>query len=138
MSISWSKDLAIGNAEIDDDHRELIAIVNEFADAAKNSGGEVGGPRIRHVLHCLQIYSQDHFAREEYVQAVAKYEGLEENKREHEVLTRALADFIARFDAGTLGDTRGSTDQMSEFLSNWLMGHVLKIDLKMRGKINIG
>ncbi len=137
MSISWSKDLVIGNAEIDDDHRELISIVNEFAETAKNSGGEVGGTHIRHVLHCLQIYSQDHFAREEYVQAVAKYDGLEENKREHEVLTRTLADFIARFDAGTLGDTRASTDQMSEFLSNWLMGHVLKIDLKMRGKINV-
>jgi hemerythrin len=138
MSINWSKDLAVGNAEIDDDHRELIAIVNEFAEAAQKSGGEVGDSHMRHVLRCLQIYAQDHFAREEYIQAVAKYDGLEENKREHEVLSRTLADFIARFDAGTLGDKRGSTDQMSAFLSNWLMGHVLKIDVKMKGKINIG
>ena len=137
MSIRWSQDLAVGIAEIDDDHRELISIVNEFAKTAKDSGGAVGDAHLRHVLHCLQIYAQDHFAREEYVQAVAKYDGLEENKREHEVLTRTLADFIARFDAGTLGDTRASTDQMSAFLSNWLMGHVLKIDLKMRGTIEI-
>ncbi|CAA7617087.1 conserved hypothetical protein [Candidatus Terasakiella magnetica] len=138
MSISWSKDLAVGNTEIDDDHRELIGIINEFEAETKKAAGTVDDAHMRHILGRLQIYAQDHFAREEYVQAIAKYDGLAENKREHEALTRTLGDFIARFDNGTLGDRRGSTDQMSSFLSNWLMGHVLKIDLKMRGKVDIG
>ena len=136
MSISWNNDLAVGNVEIDDDHRELIAIVNEFEVEAKKAAGQVDAAHMRHILGRLKIYAQDHFAREEYVQAIAKYDGLAENKREHQVLTKTLDDFITRFDNGTLGDTRGSTEQMSAFLSQWLMGHVMKIDLKMRGKLD--
>ena len=135
MSISWNNDLAVGNVEIDDDHRDLIAIVNEFEVEAKKAAGKVDDAHMRHILGRLKIYAQDHFAREEYVQAIAKYEGLAENKRDHDVLTKTLDDFITRFDSGSLGETRGSTEQMSAFLSQWLMGHVMKIDLKMRGKL---
>ena len=136
MPIAWADEMKVGNREIDSDHRELISIVNEFEAAAARTSGEVDERAMRIILGRLQAYTQDHFAREEYLQATTNYDGYEENKRQHTALRKTLAEFIEKYDAGGFPDMKDSTAQMIEFLNHWLVDHILKIDLKMRGQLS--
>ncbi len=134
MSITWDNNLKVGNLEIDADHKELIGLVNDFEAKAKSPDG-ISQRAILITLERLRLYVHDHFAREEYIQAIAKYPGLAENKRQHDALRKTLADFIAKFEAGELDQPGKATDEMVNFLNHWLMTHILEIDLKMRGAL---
>lgn len=136
MAISWEEALKVGDIEIDADHRELIGLVNDFESKAKAPGG-VDKHAIQITLERLQLYAHDHFAREEYIQAVAKYDGLEENRRQHAALRKTLGDYIAKFNAGQYADLGAAASEMSSFLNHWLMNHILETDLKMKGKLKV-
>lgn len=135
MTRDWQRDMKVGIDVIDDDHRQLFAIVKDFEHAAITAKGAVDMPRLGEILHKLKAYVAEHFAREEQMQQEARYEGYEDNKRQHEELTRTLDRFIARFDSGEMGEGKVATDAMKDFLSVWLGGHILKTDRKMRGRI---
>lgn len=70
MAILWRNKMAIGNAEIDDDHRYLISLINAI-EAAVNCGIE------RKVLstHLSELfaYTEKHFKREEEIQAQIQF-----------------------------------------------------------------
>jgi hemerythrin-like metal-binding protein len=136
MAIAWDETLKVGDIEIDADHKELIGLINDFEAKAKAEGG-VDKHAIQVTLERLQLYAYDHFAREEYIQAVAKYDGLEENKRQHAALRKTLGDYIARFNAGQYADLTTAAVEMSAFLNHWLMNHILETDLKMKGRLKV-
>ncbi len=134
MTIAWEEKLKVGNLEIDADHKELIGMINEFEAKTKSPDG-VSLRALQITLERLQLYVHDHFAREEYIQAIAKYPGLSENKRQHDALRKTLADFIARFESGALDEPGKAADEMATFLNHWLMNHILEVDIKMRGAL---
>ncbi len=136
MTIRWDDKLKVGNLEIDSDHRELVSLINDFEIEAKSASG-IDRHRIQVTLERLQLYAHDHFAREEYIQAVAKYAGLEENRRQHLALRKTLAEYIRKFNADEFADAAAAAAEMSAFLDDWLMTHIVEVDLKMRGAMTV-
>jgi len=137
MPILWRDQMNVGIAEVDDDHRHLIAIINDFEGAARRGAGQVDDGNMRSILRQLQHYARDHFAREERMQERASYEGFAENKIQHGLLLQSLNDFILRYTEGKLGASAEATGKMASFLNRWLVDHILKTDLKMRGRIKV-
>ncbi len=135
MATGWYGAMKIGIDIIDDDHKQLFALVGEFNEAADAQGGEVSSTQMADILARLQDYVSDHFQREEQMQLEAKYDGYDENKRQHDELTRTLTAFIARHKSDGAGEAKTATREMRDFLSVWLSQHILKTDLKMRGRI---
>lgn len=135
MATGWYGAMKIGIDIIDDDHKQLFALVGEFNEAADAQGGEVSSAQMADILARLQDYVGDHFQREEQMQLEAKYDGYDENKRQHDELTRTLTAFIARHKSDGAGEAKTATREMRDFLSVWLSQHILKTDLKMRGRI---
>lgn len=135
MATGWYGAMKIGIDIIDDDHKQLFALVGEFNEAADAQGGAVNSAQMADILARLQDYVTDHFQREEQMQLEAKYDGYDENKRQHDELTRTLTAFIARHKSDGAGEAKTATREMRDFLSVWLSQHILKTDLKMRGRI---
>jgi len=135
MVRNWQKEMKVGICVIDDDHRRLFSIVQDFEHAAAEARGEIDMPRLGAILDKLKTYVREHFEREEHMQLEARYDGYEENKRQHDELTRTLDKFVGKFNNGELGEGRTATDTMKDFLGVWLGGHILKTDRKMRGRI---
>lgn len=135
MAIQWRDQMNVGIPEVDEDHRHLVAIINDFEGAARRGAGQVDEGNMRSILRRLQLYAREHFAREEAMQSRAGYDGLAENKAQHALLLRALTDFIALYMEGKLGASAVATEKMTAFLNRWLVDHILKTDLKMRGRI---
>ena len=136
MPIVWRDQMSVGVKEIDDDHQTLIDIINDFEDAAKLGAGKADDAHMRSLLRRLQHYARDHFSREERIQERAVYDGLTENKVQHGLMLNSLNDLIIQYTGGKLGPSVEATETMTTFLNHWLIQHILKTDLKMRGKIS--
>jgi hemerythrin len=65
----WKKSYEIGIAEIDNQHRNLVGIINELSDAMMNRKGYIIVPKI---LEKLVDYIQFHFTTEEEIMRETK------------------------------------------------------------------
>lgn len=72
MSIEWNNSLAIGVAEIDDQHKELFSRFDSLLTACNEGKGR--GEVLR-VLLFLDDYIKSHFAAEERLQLKHDYPG---------------------------------------------------------------
>ncbi|HIJ37839.1 MAG TPA: hemerythrin family protein [Rhodospirillaceae bacterium] len=128
--------MSVGIEEIDSDHQHLISIINEFITTAKENSGVVDQATLKNILDKLKKYTAEHFAREEEMQKKVQYLGLEDNQRQHAILTKTLYEFIDNFFGGRLGNQAEATDKINAFLRRWLVDHIVKTDMKMRGNMS--
>jgi len=136
MPIQWREQMSVGITEVDADHQHLIGIINEFEGAARRGAGQVDEGNMRAILGKLQRYTRDHFAREEKMQEAAGYDGLAENRSQHGALLARLHTLVVQYTEGKLGATTEATEVVTSFLNRWLVDHILKTDLKMRGRVS--
>jgi hemerythrin len=119
--MTWDKSLEVGHAGIDSDHKKLVALVNQLADAmAAGQGKEVCGK----VLAELASYTKTHFAMEERLMAAHGYPKAAEHKSEHDKLVKEVLDFKAKFDAGSVM----LSVSLLNFLKQWLAHHIHESD----------
>jgi hemerythrin-like metal-binding protein len=118
---SWSNELSVGSEFIDNDHKKLIKLVNDFHDAMEQGrGNEVIGK----VLNNLLIYTREHFRREEVEMQRISYERMALHKHEHETLLAQVVELQENFKAG-----KGMLSvKVSKFLRDWLLTHIQQTD----------
>jgi hemerythrin len=106
---------------MDDQHKGLIAILNDLHDAMKKAQAQtVTGPLLRK----LADYTRRHFASEEAMMTVAGYAELAAHRVKHRDLIKKVEEFVARFERG---DIMLSVD-LFNFLRDWLATHIMKED----------
>lgn len=117
----WSDELSVGNRLIDQDHQELIALVNELHSAAEaRSGADV----LERTLQRLFVYTQEHFQREEFLMAHINFPDFEAHRKQHQELIDQVALLRDAFKRGQL-DVATST---SKVLRYWLVHHIMRSD----------
>ena len=125
--LQWSDAFATGHDLVDNDHRKLIDSLNELENALKEGAGK---ETIGKILEFLNNYTREHFAREEaHMQAVA-CPAYAENCREHTLLISRLDVWLMRLEQGT---SITLVLEVHREISNWIRGHILKTDCKLRG-----
>lgn len=151
MSIQWRDDMAIDQGVIDQDHRALIAIINEFCEA-KVDRNEL--PRLERIIAKLEHYAAAHFGREEALQRVVQYAYVDAHHHEHVDLIRQLGtirgDLLGLHGEGRPPPPEASAPsslsaaeptpeaivrahaEVAEFLHHWLVDHIIKSDLRMK------
>ena len=128
--IMWHDKLTIDNGVVDNDHRFLLAIVNEFREKVGHFDSSDEAVKI---LEKLMRYSQNHFAREEGLQMEVNYEYRDVHHASHHKLIKQLEKLIEETQPSSgayLNETMGA--KIGEFLHDWLIEHVLKEDLRMK------
>ncbi len=90
MPFKWTKALAVGVEEIDEQHKELFKKVNEFSAAMReNKGKEV----IKETITFLKTFVVEHFAAEEKLMKKYNYPGYDEQREEHQKFMNAINEF---------------------------------------------
>ena len=116
--------LKVWNSFIDSDHQRFADLLNEFHHAmTRGDGMEILGK----VLKELILYTREHFKREEDYMRSIQYAGFDRHKEEHEKLIKDLLILQARF---LTGDGVVAV-QVSSFLRNWLVNHIMETDKKL-------
>ncbi len=133
MTLLWREEMSVGQADIDGDHRQLIAIVNDFMNMAKRLPGDRA---LHETLIGLHDYAALHFEREEAIQRACHYPFHEEHKHQHQVLLAEIQAMARRyFIDRTAPVTKASLEETAQFLRHWLVDHIIKSDLRMRDHI---
>ncbi len=128
--MTWTEKMSVGVAVFDDDHKKLVAMVNELYDGIKAGQGKEALGRI---LDKLIEYTQVHFRREEQVFARTGYAAAVAHKKEHDDLTRQVVEVQQKYKAGP-----GSmlSLEVMNFLKNWLVTHIQGSDKQYGPHLN--
>jgi hemerythrin len=121
----WTSKFETGISEIDFQHRNLVNMVNNLADASKDSEGAARDMIVRITLEQLIDYTVYHFTAEEALMQQASYEHIAEHKKAHEALKKAAVEINGRLEKG-----EDVLPQLMDFLKAWLEKHILGMDME--------
>lgn len=115
----WNKKYSIGDASLDSQHQGLFEIANYLVDSRNQV-------ELTDNIVKLHNYCQNHFSHEEGLMGKLGYPDVKAHVALHDqLMTRlnAISDDIAQ--------GRWSRSKLEEFMNEWLLGHILKEDLKL-------
>jgi hemerythrin len=120
--LSWRDQYRVGVEHIDQEHRFLFDLINEFHNEYR---GGADRRAMEQVFNRLVQYSEEHFRHEEETMLESEYPLHAEHCALHEALYMALFRLSEELAAGSL---RIDMDT-HRFLRAWLVEHILKHDL---------
>ena len=128
--MTWNNSLSVGIAVIDEDHKKLVAMVNQLYDAVQAGHGK---DALGKTLDGLIDYTVMHFAREEKFFQETGYPDAVAHKKEHADLTKQVLDVQAKYRSGA---TSTLSLEVMTFLKNWLVKHIQGSDRKYGPHLN--
>jgi len=130
--ITWSDRLSCGIKLIDDQHKELVALVNEMYN-------HVTGDEIQEYEYFNKVvqeaikYARIHFATEEKIMLVAKIPGYDIHKKAHNSFILAVANNISNYKTGK----KFNLFIFTKFLKDWVLSHIALMDKQYFEQIKI-
>lgn len=126
MIYEWDEKLETGNEEIDNQHKQLIGMLNHLIIAHE----EKKGPQeLDRALHFLTAYTVLHFQDEEDLQKQYDYPEYEQHRSIHNDFKFVVKDLTDQL------SQEGYTDALMEktinIISGWLLNHIKGDDLKL-------
>jgi hemerythrin len=120
----WNESLNVGVDSINEQHKKLVAMVNDLHDAMqKGQAASVLGK----TLDGLVNYTKTHFAYEEKLFADTGYADAAAHKLEHDKLTATVVSVQQKYNGGAGDSLSGS---VMDFLKSWLVEHIQGTDRK--------
>ncbi len=121
--ITWQDSYSVKIRKFDDEHKKLIALINQLHDAMRiGRGGQVIGT----VLQSLIDYTASHFASEEAMMKLHAYPDYERHKKEHNLLVMKVLDIQKEIKSGKAP----LSHEIMFFLKQWLQTHIQGEDKK--------
>jgi len=127
--MAWNSTLSVNIVQFDEQHMELVNMVNELYDAMKAGNGQAVLGRI---IDELISYTSTHFNDEEQHMTTHSYPEIAEHRSEHERLVKQVIELQQQFSSGQAVLT---LDVMM-FLKDWLMKHIQGDDKKYGAYLN--
>ncbi len=125
----WNEKFETGIRDMDMQHRKLVQILNQYFDAMKSG-------QARDVLDVtlkeLANYTKSHFASEEKLMEKFQYPQLEDHKKMHLALIKQVNEILSKLKEGKMINSVN----LSSFLKDWLMNHILNSDKQYGQYIN--
>ena len=120
----WNDDFLTGTAEIDEQHRRLVALIDEFYGALRATGPHAG---IERLLGGMLQYTRYHFGTEERYMRAHEFPGLAAHVAQHESFIQKTQDMAIRFGKGEMVLSL----EITGFLREWLSQHSLGVDKEL-------
>jgi len=121
--IHWTESLSVGIVSIDEQHKQLVAIINDLDESMRNNEAD---SKMAEIFKRLINYTKEHFAYEENLFDSYGYQGSPAHKAQHEALIDTINSLQQKLNHG---DARISVEMMA-FLKRWLTDHILKTDME--------
>lgn len=126
---TWKDEYSVNIREIDDQHKQLVNMVNELHEAMmQQRAKDVLGS----ILNKLVSYCASHFATEERLMQTHGYPDFTDHKAKHDKMTAKVLALQSDLKAGKMN----LTIEVSQFLKDWLDKHILGTDKKYSAHLN--
>lgn len=121
----FTDDLRIGIPEIDEEHRQLFALVNEVLDALSLEDADFRQLALD-LLDRLKKYAATHFAHEEeYMKKIHDPELSSQQQEHQDFVTYVNTVHMERLDNERV---KPAFEELLKYLSNWLFRHIIGSD----------
>ncbi len=133
LKIAWDDSLCSGHRAIDVQHKYLLDIINELAEAIENGKAAMS---VKTILNLLKYYTEWHFEREELCMDRHQCPAGEANKKAHGHFLETFVAFENEY-----RQSGGSDDialRMYRELTAWLVNHIKGIDGQMADCVHHG
>ena len=123
--VTWSDSYSMGIKVIDDQHKELLNIVNDiFSHATGNEWEE--HEYFKTVIKQAVDYINFHFSTEEKIMVATKYPGYDEHKKKHHEFIITVVKTAKDYQTGK----RLTLTNLGYFLKDWVLSHIAVMDRK--------
>ena len=126
--ITWDEArMATGVASVDEQHQELIRLINELHSAC------VAGTVTENLMQQLEFlgrYATNHFANEETIMEQHRCPAAGKNLAAHAKFLRDYEKLVADAQAG--GASSRLALQLKQMLADWLASHICRVDTQLR------
>lgn len=136
MTIKWDARFSVDNSVIDTEHKLLLTTINALEMALRHPEDK---EPLLFFIEQLHDFAIAHFRHEERLQLKYLYPFREDNATGHETLEFELTkirDDVRRICKKSILSTEDMSllhKHISYIAKDWLMTHLLKEDLKMKG-----
>ena len=121
--IKWNEKLSVKINSIDDQHKILIDMINEFYEMI---GDKSNDELISALIKKMKEYTVVHFSYEEKLFKEYNYSDFEAHKKEHQGFVNKVIDLEKRFNDGKII----MSFEITKFLKDWLIKHIQGTDMK--------
>lgn len=112
--IEWDQSCSVGVQLIDNQHKRLFALINDFHEAKTN---------LDEVLQDLLSYVDFHFKTEERYFDEFHYEKTEEHKQQHKFYEDKIKELYARCLQEKIDEGKISAE-IEGFIKDWIVHHI--------------
>jgi len=128
MRLKWTKQLSVGNAIIDSEHRNLIGIANNARRAIRTRDSSTLSQELEHLEDWLYV----HFENEGKIAQAVNFD-FSQHKLAQQCWLKELW-FLRDELAGKNGLwSDDAIEHFSNFLSDWMIdGHIISLDMLMK------
>lgn len=119
--ILWRSSLSVGNDLIDNQHKQLIDIINQLFEGINKKDSQL---KMEGIFKELIAYTSYHFNAEEEIMMRTGNPQLLQHKKAHQ-------DFITKVNALKLNNMVGDEKlkmEVFKFLKTWLTEHIMNVD----------
>lgn len=124
--IRWNDSLSVGVAEIDAEHRQFVARINELNQAIVECKDKA---TVERLLDLMLMEASHHFWHEQQLLALWKYPGRADHAAKHAQLTAQFERLMKEFERADVSFTWALKGL---YIKQLLVAHLLKEDMKYR------
>ncbi len=121
--ITWSDALSVNDPEIDNQHQQLIGMINDLHEAMREGKTQ---SIMGNLFNRLIEYTAKHFSYEEKRMKDCGYPNLVEHKARHADLVKQVIALQGKFNSGS----QHINMKVMNFLKEWITNHIQKGDKK--------
>jgi len=123
--VSWSAAFSVGIKLIDDQHKELLNLVN---DMFNHVIGDEQAERayFREIIQKAVQYVKVHFSTEEKIMIHTNFPGYAEHKKAHDSFVLTVVEKVKDFETGR--NTNFTLLGFTQFLKEWVLTHIAIMD----------
>ena len=126
MAYKWDSSLETGYDKVDNQHKQLVAAVNNLMEASSSGKGDEA---VMDTLDFLTGYAVKHFFDEEKLQVDYEYPDYLNHKRLHDDFKTTVGDLVQRVRGE--GPTETIIGEVSSIIGAWLLNHIKGDDFRM-------
>jgi hemerythrin len=130
MAYNWTSDLETGNGTIDEQHKTLIAAINNLLEACSQGKGR---DSLKETTTFLYDYTSKHFADEEKLQLASQYPDYTNHKQYHEGFKKVVREIMDQLEKE--GPSLVLVGKVNSSIGGWLLNHIKKEDVKVAAHI---
>jgi len=124
----WTERYSVSIPEIDEQHQQLFALMNQAADAVENLNC---AKAVTVLLPKLVDYTDYHFKTEEQKMSDHAYPAADIHRAQHDAFRERLNEMATRAAGADEGERAALMLELTNLVHNWLVNHIGTVDREL-------